>query len=117
MMAMGIINLSIDDETKYKLEKIVKQKGYSDINTFIAEIIKKELNLELPIVQEEGYKQILDDNEVIEQLSNFSEKLSEMSSQDEKVRILIEFDEFLKQNKEVIKNKYPNFIVSILNSL
>jgi len=43
---MANIYLSIDDTTKDKLEKLAKQKGYKDINTFIVETIKKEIHLE-----------------------------------------------------------------------
>jgi antitoxin component of RelBE/YafQ-DinJ toxin-antitoxin module len=117
MIKMGIINLSIDDETKNKLEKIMKQKGYKDINTFIVETIKKEIDLEVIPIPKKEKKDVLHEKEVIKKLSDFSEKLSEIKSQNEKVRILIEFDEFLKNHKEIIKDKCPNLLVSVLNSL
>ncbi len=50
-------------------------------------------------------------------LSNFSEKLSETKNQEEKLKILVEFDEFLKNNRDIIKKRCPNLLVSILNSL
>jgi antitoxin component of RelBE/YafQ-DinJ toxin-antitoxin module len=117
MIKMGIINLSIDDETKNKIEKIVKQKGFKDINTFIVETIKKEIDLEVIPFPKEEKKKFLHEKEVIKQLSYFSEKLSEIKSKNEKVRILVEFDRFLKNNKEIIKDKCPNLLVSVLNSL
>jgi len=75
-----------------------------DIQQFGAE--KKEL-----------LNQFLDADEISKTLSDISERQSQSDSEDEKLKILAEFDKILKTNKEIIKEKYPNLLVSILNSL
>jgi hypothetical protein len=59
----------------------------------------------------------LKEEEIIKILSNLSEKLSELKDHDKKIQLLIEFDSFLKENKEIIKKKCPDLLVSVLNSL
>ena len=57
------------------------------------------------------------DNEVIKRLSEFSEELQDAGSHDEKIDLLVNFDNFLKTNKEFIKKNCPDKLVSILRSI
>jgi hypothetical protein len=56
-------------------------------------------------------------SEIIKRLSEFSEELQEAISHDEKIHLLVNFDNFLKTNKEFIKRNCPDKLVSILRSI
>jgi len=115
---MGIINLNIDDEIKLKLEKIVKSKGLKDINSYILDTLKKDISLQEIALKKKDLMNTYDEvDEVIKILSEISENLSESQNQDEKIKILVEFDEFIKKNKTLIQEKCPNLLISVLNSL
>lgn len=57
------------------------------------------------------------EGDIIKELSKLSEKLQDTKDHGEKIKLLVEFDKFLKNNKEFIKEKCPDKIVSILRSL
>ena len=59
----------------------------------------------------------LESIEIIGRLSKFSEELQDAKSHDEKINLLVKFDNFLKINKEFIKEKCPDKLVSILRSI
>ncbi len=62
--------------------------------------------------------EVLSDKEaIIKKLSAISNELKHMTDNDKKIKILIDFNEFIKKNKEIIKKKCPDKLVSILNSL
>jgi len=56
-------------------------------------------------------------SEIIKRLSEFSEELQDAISHDEKIHLLVNFDNFLKTNKEFIKRNCPDKLVSILRSI
>jgi hypothetical protein len=56
-------------------------------------------------------------NEIIEELSIISSQLKKLTDIDEKLDLLYYLNDFLKENKEIIKEKCPDKIVSILNSI
>ncbi len=56
-------------------------------------------------------------SEIINRLSIFSEELQDISSHDEKINLLVNFDNFLKINKEFIQKNCPDKLVSILRSI
>ena len=55
--------------------------------------------------------------DIVNKLSKFSEELQDASSHDAKINLLVKFDNFLKINKEFIKEKCPDKLVSILRSI
>jgi len=115
---MGIINLPIDDEIKNKLEKLAKKQGFRTINEFLINTIEHEINLyEITIKMHDSVEKKAQTEDIVEVLSDLSEKLSEIKIHDEKIQLLVEFDEFFKKNKDLIKEKCPDMLVSILNSL
>jgi len=57
------------------------------------------------------------DEILLDKLLDFSSKLKYTRNEKEKVQLLIELNNFMKDNKEIIKSKYSDIIVSILNSL
>jgi len=115
---MGIINLPINDEIKNKLEKLAKKQGFRTINEFLIKTIEYEINLyETTKKLHENVEKKAQAEDIIEVLSDMSEKLSEIKTHDEKIQLLVEFDEFFKKNKDLIKEKCPDMLVSILNSL
>ena len=54
---------------------------------------------------------------IINKLSKLSEELQDVSSHDEKIELLVKFDNFIKDNKDFIKENCPDKLVSILRSL
>lgn len=54
---------------------------------------------------------------IIERLSKFSEELQDAGSHKAKIELLVKFDKFLKDNKEFIRQKCPDKLVSILRTL
>jgi len=54
---------------------------------------------------------------VIDKLSAISSNLKKITEREEKIKILIDLNEFIKENKDIIKKKCPDKLVSILNSL
>ena len=62
-------------------------------------------------------KSELNEKDIITRLSKFSEELQDVNSHDEKINLLVQFDAFLKTNKEFIKEKCPDKLVSILRSI
>jgi len=75
---------------------------------------EKEVKKEDKVVKENSKLKGID---IISRLSKFSEKLQDTSSHDEKINLLVKFDNFLKKNKEFIKHNCPDKLVSILRSL
>jgi len=55
--------------------------------------------------------------DIVQQLSELSEKLQDAKDHDEKIGLLVKFDKFLKVNKTFIREKCPDKIVSILRAL
>lgn len=63
-------------------------------------------------------KRVKPDKEtIIKNLSAISDELKHITDNDKKIKILINLNEFIKKNKEIIKKKCPDKLVSILNSL
>lgn len=114
---MGTISFSIDEDTKKELERVAKQKGYSGINEYVLETIKKEMELEKISVPDLKDDDFFKEYGIELQLTEFSDKLSEMKNPEEKIKLMAKFDTFLKENKEKIREKCPNLLVSVLNSL
>ncbi len=54
---------------------------------------------------------------IVKELSKFSEILQDTSTHEKKIELLVKFDKFLKDNKEFIKKNCPDKLVSILRSL
>jgi len=62
--------------------------------------------------------EVLSDKEIIiKKLSAISDELKHITDNEKKIKILIDLNEFIKKNKEIIKKKCPDKLVSILNSL
>ena len=75
---------------------------------------EKEVRKEEPAVKENLESKGIN---IINRLSKFSEELQDTSSHDEKINLLVKFDYFLKTNKEFIKEKCPDKLVSILRTI
>lgn len=58
-----------------------------------------------------------EEENIIQELSKLSEKIQDAKDHDKKIELLVKFDKFLKDNKEFIKDKCPDKMVSILRSL
>ncbi len=118
---MAIINPNIDAETKSRLEEIAKQKGFSSINDLIMKNIQDELaqssDLLFSNAEIERFEKALEKDEIASHLRKISSSLKTISNRDEKIEKLIKFNDFLEKNKELIKEKYSDLVVSILNSL
>ena len=54
---------------------------------------------------------------ILNQLMRFSSKLKHIENNDEKIQIIIDLNKFIKEYKEIIKENFPDTLVSILNSL
>ena len=57
------------------------------------------------------------ENKIVKQLSEISEQLQDAGSHDEKIQLLVNFDNFIKAHKEFIKKNCPDKLVSILRSI
>ncbi|MHA1378380.1 MAG: hypothetical protein ACTSRG_08350 [Candidatus Helarchaeota archaeon] len=52
-----------------------------------------------------------------DELSLITLKLKQTKDNEEKVKLITYLNEFIKQNKEIIKNHFPDKLISVLNSL
>lgn len=59
----------------------------------------------------------IDEKQIVNTLLKISFKLRKLSNHDKKILILVDLDDFLNKNKKIIKEKYSDLLVSILNSL
>ena len=50
-------------------------------------------------------------------LNNYSERLQKLPNPKEKIKLLTEIDDFLLENKTIIKEKYSSLVVSIFRSI
>ncbi len=57
------------------------------------------------------------EKEIVKTLMSLSERLSDIKEHSKKMELLKKFDVFLKKNEMIIKEKCPDLLVSILNSL
>ena len=55
--------------------------------------------------------------EIVSKLSTLTEALQDAPSHEEKIELLVKFDGFLKEYKDLIKEYCPDKVVSILRSL
>ena len=58
-----------------------------------------------------------DESEIVSVLSKMVSDMKKLKDNDKKIEMLVEFDDFLKKNKEIIKEKYSDKMVSLLRSL
>lgn len=58
-----------------------------------------------------------DESEIVSVLSKMVSDMKKLKDNDKKIEMLVEFDDFLKKNKEIIKKKYSDKMVSLLRSL
>lgn len=116
---MAIININIDDETKNKLEELAKKRGFNSIQDLLLKNIQKELKeysiIDSPEIFEVERKP--KDEEIANYLRKFSSNLKKISNREKRIKKIVDLDDFLKENKEIIKQKYSDLVVSILNSL
>ncbi len=75
---------------------------------------EKDVKKEEKVLKENLSKK---DEDIIKNLSKLSEELQDKCTQDEKIELLVKFDNFLKEHKEFIKKNCPDKLVSILRSL
>jgi hypothetical protein len=59
----------------------------------------------------------INEEKIIEELSTMSSNLKKITDRDEKIKVLINLNEFIKEYKDIIKKRCPDKLVSILNSL
>lgn len=57
------------------------------------------------------------DYKISEDLTSLSSKIKKTDKTEEKIDLLVKLDNLMKNNKELIKKKFHDNIVSILNSL
>jgi len=118
---MGIIYFNIDNQRKDKIKKIMKEKGIEDINEFIIKAIDNEIELQNNLSEWDAQANEIEfskkDNEIIKKLSKISSQLKKISNYDEKIELIVELDDYIRDNKDAIKEKFPDLLVSILNSL
>ncbi|MGV9197575.1 MAG: hypothetical protein ACOC4M_01890 [Promethearchaeia archaeon] len=55
--------------------------------------------------------------EIVSKLSTLTEALQDAPSHEEKIELLVKFDGFLKEYKDLIKEYCPDKLVSVLRSL
>ncbi len=67
--------------------------------------------------EEKVKKKSEDKEKIVEHLSLISSKLKKIKGPDKKVKILVELNDYLKENGEVIEKVCPEKLISILNSL
>jgi len=58
-----------------------------------------------------------DKEKIVEHLSLMSSKLKEINDFNKKIHILMEFNDYLKENGDMIEKVCPEKLISILNSL
>ena len=67
---------------------------------------------------EEKVERISENKEkIVQHLSLISSKLKRIKDRDKKIHILVELNDYLKENGELIEKVCPEKLVSILNSL
>jgi len=114
---MAIINIDIDDETKSKLEDLAKKRGFNSIQDLLLKNIQKELKEYSTKESPEIFESKPKDEEIANYLRKFSSDLKKISNREKRIEKIIDLDDFLIENKEIIKQKYSDLVVSILNSL
>ena len=116
---MGVINFNIDNQRKDKIEKIMRKKGIKDISQFIIDAIDAEIDLQMEFLDDQTSHTAfsLKENEIIEYLTKISSQLKKIPEREKKIDVLVELNDFLRENKDTIKEKFPDLLVSILNSL
>ena len=67
--------------------------------------------------EEKPEETIEEKEKLVEDLSNISSKLKETKDRDEKIEILVELNDYLKEHGNSIEKICPEKLVSILNSL
>ena len=78
----------------------------------------KFFSLKSPIESEivENFSAYPEEERVIKKLLIYASKFKKITDKNEKIRLLIRLNEFIKKNKELIKKKCPDLLVDILNS-
>ena len=67
--------------------------------------------------EEKGEKTSKDREKIAEHLSFISSKLKKVKDNNIKIHMLVELNDYLKENGEIIEKVCPEKLVSILNSL
>lgn len=62
-------------------------------------------------------KQLIEEKQIVDTLTKISSKLKKLSNHDKKIQLLVNLDDFLEKNEKIIKEKYSDLLVGILNSL
>jgi len=62
-------------------------------------------------------KDWIEEEDLITKISEISTELMHLTNNDEKIRLIGQLNRLLLENKELIKKKYPDILVSILDSL
>lgn len=86
---------------------------------FLVELPTWSLGSYLPIKSSKLRKEreLRIENKLFEDLISLSSKIKKTDKTEEKIDLVIKLDNLMKNNKELIKKKFHDFIVGILNSL
>ena len=116
---MGTVHIDIDENLLQKLKEISKLRGFNNINEYIVHTIENEISSQDIIQPPEVEELEIDESEsaIIHQLTNLSSRLKKISDPNEKVELLLSVDSFIKEHEMFLKEKYPELLVNILNSL
>ncbi len=78
---------------------------------------KSNTSANTSIKGEKKFKKNKLNTKILNYLSDISSRLKKITDRDEKVQILVKFDEYLKKYGDIIEKECPDKLVSILNSL
>mgnify|MGYP006294682205 CR=1 FL=1 len=108
---MHTISFKIDDDLKKKIDEIIKSKNFKTLDDFILHAIEDEITKHSRSLNYDK------DDDIADTLLNLAEELSDMDNQEEKVKYLAKYDDFLQNNKTIIEEKYSALMTGILRSL
>lgn len=103
------------ESSKNLTAKSFLNKERSNIDEFLIKpgIICPEIRKPLEAIEMKKSQE----KEVLSYLISFIEELTKTKNYKKKIAKLIEFDKFVKENKQLIDEKFPEFYINILKSL
>ena len=119
ILKMGTVHIDIDEGLLLKIKKIAELRGFNTINEFILRTIENEISSQYIIQAPDDDEFEIDkrDSALIHQFTEFSSKLKKITAPDKKIELLLSVDDFIKAHESFLKEKYPELLVNILNSL
>lgn len=72
---------------------------------------------EIREIEEDFEEDRVNEKKLMKEISGISTKLMYITNNDEKIQLIVQLNSLLKENIDLIKKKYPDILVSILDSL